>query len=460
MRMSGTVVDAPAGGPAASARRAGAPEKRWVALVAIALLVAAEFATVSLLVMNRPLLTPVRHGPLSSYQATPLAGHLPTLHYSSHTLRIVFLLLIALMFALYLVAIRNAESLRLRTVAATIAGAQVIALLGPLVVTDVYNYIDFARLEVVHHLNPYTAPPAAAPHDPVYPLTPWILQPTSYGPLFTIGTFPLALLQPSHAIWATKIAAYLTSAGCITLVYLCALKLRRPARMCALAVGLNPLVLIYALGGAHNDFLMMVLVLAGVLLVLGGRGTWGVAPMVAAVGVKASAAPVLLFALIRERRLRPLLVAVAAAAALGLLTVALFGVHAPGFSAQSKAWTPLSLPDLVARALGVSARQDCSIVYNCARPGVRAVSTAVLVAGTVTLVWRAWRGADWITSSGWMMVLLIGTLTSVMPWYMLWVLPFAVLSRSRALHIATAAVAVLLVVGSVPATYLLLPHWH
>ena len=42
----------------------------------------------------------------------------------------------------------------------------------PLALTDVFNYINYGRMEVVHHLNPYTTIPILEPHsDPSYYLS-------------------------------------------------------------------------------------------------------------------------------------------------------------------------------------------------------------------------------------------------------------------------------------------------
>ncbi len=39
----------------------------------------------------------------------------------------------------------------------------------PLALTDVFNYVNYGRMEVVHHLNPYTTIPILEPHnDPSY----------------------------------------------------------------------------------------------------------------------------------------------------------------------------------------------------------------------------------------------------------------------------------------------------
>jgi hypothetical protein len=439
------------------ARSGGRP---WAAIGAVAILLAAELAIFALATERRDLLRPVVYrGPLSSWQPTPLAHHLPALSASTATLRVVFLLLLAAMVPPYLLAVSRARLLSGRWVAAAVVAGNVVALIGPLVVTDVYNYVDFARLAAVHHLNPYVSPPTAAPGDPFFNLVAWQWQPTSYGPLFTIASYPLALLSPSHAVWAYKLVTFIASLGCTALVYLCALRLGRPARACALAVGLNPVVLVYAAGGGHNDFLMMVLVLAGVYVMLAGRATRAVPTLVAAAGVKAVAAPVLLFALIHARRLRLAALAAACAVALAVLMVVAFGTHLPGLSAQARVITPLSVPDAFGRAIGVSARTGCTVVYDCARDWAQIGADVALLAAMAVLAWRAWRGADWITCAGWAMVALTLTLTSVMPWYLVWVLPLAALSRSRALHAAAAALTALLVVAAVPATFLLGAHY-
>jgi hypothetical protein len=77
-------------------------------------------------------------------------------------------------------------------------------------------------------------------------------------------------------------------------------------------------------------------------------------------------------------------------------------------------------------------------VYVCATHGTVWGATIVLGIGMAFLLWRAWRGADWLASAGWAVVLLILTLTAVMPWYLMWLLPLAILSDSRRLRIGTA----------------------
>jgi hypothetical protein len=66
------------------------------------------------------------------------------------------------------------------------------------------------------------------------------------------------------------------------------------------------------------------------------------------------------------------------------------------------------------------------------------------------LVW-AWRGKDWVTAAGWAFLALIASIASLAPWYLVWVLPFAALSRSRALTVVALAATGYLVVVHMPA---------
>src|SRR5205085_3022773 len=105
-----------------------------------------------------------------------------------------------------------------------IVSAHLIVLLGPpLILTDVFNYINYARIGAMHHLNPYVHVPALAdPHDAVYRYTSWRYQATPYGPLFTLGTYALARLALPAALWALKLATVGASLLCAGLTAACA----------------------------------------------------------------------------------------------------------------------------------------------------------------------------------------------------------------------------------------------
>ena len=85
----------------------------------------------------------------------------------------------------------------------------------PLELTDLFNYLGYARLGELHRLNPYTSVIVLAHHDPIYGLTSWHHLRSPYGPLFTLATYPLALVPISVACWMLKIATVLASLGVI-----------------------------------------------------------------------------------------------------------------------------------------------------------------------------------------------------------------------------------------------------
>ncbi len=58
----------------------------------------------------------------------------------------------------------------------------------------------------------------------------------------------------------------------------------------------------------------------------------------------------------------------------------------------------------------------------------------------VHLLWRTWRGYDWIAAAGWTLLAISVTSTWLLAWYILWPLPLAVVSRDRRLLLATLAV--------------------
>src|ERR1700704_845666 len=67
----------------------------------------------------------------------------------------------------YLGVLFFADSVRFRVGVGAILVLHLIFLVAPpLLSSDIFNYVGYARLEVVHHLNAYVKPLAAAPTDP------------------------------------------------------------------------------------------------------------------------------------------------------------------------------------------------------------------------------------------------------------------------------------------------------
>ena len=96
--------------------------------------------------------------------------------------------------------------------------------------------------------------------------------------MFTLGTEGLAAFSLPVAYWVLKASVGLAAIAVAVLVALLARKLGRdPARAVAF-VALNPLVLIYGVGGVHNDVFFMALLLGGALLAVSrARAAWAAA---------------------------------------------------------------------------------------------------------------------------------------------------------------------------------------
>jgi hypothetical protein len=376
-------------------------------------------------------------GRLPAWITGPLGGLAGTIG------RPEFLALVLLMWLAYAAVILTSGRLRPALALTVVAAAHLTFLLAPpLLSTDVFSYVDYGRLGAIHGLNPYLHTPFAAPHDAIYPLVgeKWRHTSTAYGPLFTLIGYSLAHLSLPAAVWALKGLAALASVGCVVLVWRCSRLLGRDGLRPALLVGLNPTLLVYAVGGGHNDLLMVALMLGAVALALAERETMAGIGLLAAATIKAPAVIALPFLVLGSRRPRRLL----AGAAAGL--AATTAVSALAFDGQ--AWRLLdvlrgqqslvgadSLPHVLARLFALEGAVP-----------VMAIAHAALAATAVALLVAVRRGADWLAASGWLLLMLVVTTSFPLPWYTIWALPLAAITADRRLLAATLFIQALLFV--------------
>ncbi len=207
----------------------------------------------------------------------PLDGVLRSFDPTRAQLKVEFTAVMGGLFLAYLLVLIGAPALRIRWIAvAVIALHLVLALSPPLSLTDVFNYLNYGRMGALHHLNPYTVLPASEPHsDPAFALSNWHHLRSPYGPLFTLLTYALAPLGVPTGFWTLKLLVLAASLGTVWIVYRAALHLGRPPALPVAIVGLNPLILVWGLGGQHNDSLMMFALTGAVLLVMIGREALG-----------------------------------------------------------------------------------------------------------------------------------------------------------------------------------------
>jgi len=270
------------------------------------------------------------------------------------------------------------------------------------------------------------------PQDPAYAEVAWTEATSAYGPLFTLATYPLAWLPIGVAVAILKAVAALSVLGIAAVASRLATPRGIDPLRAAAFVALNPLVLVHVVGGAHNDGLTMLLAMLAVAAVLGGRELAGGVALTAAIATKAAAAFIAPFALLGSRRRTRLLAgALGAAIAVGIAAQLAFGwdwLHGFGLAGENQSRTSyMSIPITTARLTGLD-------------PGAVRLVAAILFAAAIAylLVWT-WRGNDWVRAAGWAAMALLLATAWLLPWYLIWVLPLAAISRDRCLQLLTLA---------------------
>jgi hypothetical protein len=156
--------------------------------------------------------------------------------------------------------------------------------------TDVFAYVGYGRLAVIHGLNPHlhTQVELVRLGDPTAPYLRWPIA-SPYGPLWTCLSMAVVRLAPAGAVLGPAIAFKLVAALAVLGVAAGARALVgrvEPERGNAtfLLVALNPLLLIEGPGSGHNDVVMIALVVAALVAHAAAR------PRLAALVVGAAAA--------------------------------------------------------------------------------------------------------------------------------------------------------------------------
>ena len=318
----------------------------------------------------------------------------------------------------------------------------------PLLSLDVYSYISYARLGADHGLNPYEFAPSALPGrrcgEPGHRLQGRRLR-IRAG--VHAASYPLGLVSVPVALWSLKAIAG-------------AVDRRRSPRSCAriarvrgvdpaLAVAfvaLNPLILVHLVGGAHNDALMVAIAMVAVAAVVTARPAHrrrglrrrgrdqGLRPALRAVRAARTREP--------GGRVRFVAGGAAALVLIGAVSLAVFGSHvtealsvAGGNQGTISRW---SVPATLSRASGI----DVDVF--------RAILGALAIAGIVWLLVATARGFDWVRAAGWAALAVLVASAYMAPWYVIWLLPVAAISRDRALIGATILFTVFQAINAIP----------
>jgi hypothetical protein len=172
-----------------------------------------------------------------------------------------------------------------------------LALAPPMFSRDVYSYLAQGQL-VGRGLDAYAVGPAAlGAGNPlaaqVHPL--WMHTPAPYGPVFLAVAAVVVWVTGTHlvaGVLGMRLVALMSVAVLAVVVPRLAPRCRIDPGLAVWLGVLNPLVLVHVVAGAHNDALMIALLMTGLLLASGHRRSrsapsWRMAPAVVLVTLAA-----------------------------------------------------------------------------------------------------------------------------------------------------------------------------
>jgi Glycosyltransferase family 87 len=296
---------------------------------------------------------------------------------------------------------------------------------------DVWAYAMYGRTIVEHRDNPYVHPPSDYPDDPLFEhVNPyWANTTARYGPVFIGLTAAVAAVAGDHPL-PTRIAYQMIAALAVLIALVLIARRVRSAAAIAI-VGLNPVTAYMVVNAGHNDALVGLGVLVGVLLASRDRHTGATLAFTAAALIKATAglALVAYLAWLAYRRgpralLRP--VGVAAAVTVPMLLLAGFrDVVNPVLEARDtilphSPWNLLA-PGGIRKAFGYGYPE----LGSQAHLSTYALVTVLAVAA-IFIVSRIKEPTPVFVAAGALLAYLFASVYSA-PWFAAWVLPLLAL---------------------------------
>ena len=307
---------------------------------------------------------------------------------------------------------------------------------APIFSRDVFSYAAQGEM-VSHGINPTILGPAdtgAGPYQgPVDTL--WAHVPAPYGPLFLMIDNAIVRLSFHHELW-TVVGLRLLEVASVVLLAVSMPVLAKalgfdPGHAFVLAV-LNPLVVLTIVGGAHNDGLMMALLVAGLALAAKRHPVWGILVVSLAMSVKAPAALGIVYIgwewlgpnLSVRERLRPL-------AKAGLLSLGVLGAFTL-ISGLGVRWignlaTPGTVRSWAAPATGLGmAISGISHLFGAATVTTSGAIGTTRIVGTVAAgiltIWLLFNAdrIGWLKALGYSLLALVVLGPVVQPWYLTW----------------------------------------
>ena len=309
-------------------------------------------------------------------------------------------------------------------------------IVAPIFSRDVYSYAAQGEM-MSHHINPYLYGPytlGAGPFvNPVDPL--WLNTPAPYGPLFLLMDGFFASIS-MHNVLMTVVLLRLSSVAGVALIAVCMPALARSfgkdhGAVFVMAV-LNPLTIIMLIGAAHNDALMLGLMVAGVTAARARHPVWGIVLCSLAAAIKVPAALGIVYigwewtgpGLSLRQRMKPL---ARAGAIAGVIVLGLSFASGLGIGWIANLGTPGTVRSWLAPAtgigMGLSGLLHAVGLTGISSAGMLSVTRVLgLMAATgisVYLLWHSERvGA--VRAMGISMLLFVALGPVVQPWYLTW----------------------------------------
>jgi hypothetical protein len=297
-------------------------------------------------------------------------------------------------------------------------------LTAPLFSQDAYSYLAQGTLAHLG-LDPYTQTPAVlAQHGQAHVLSAvdpfWRHTRAPYGPLFL---WIVSAFSASSLVLGALLIRALEMLGFVLLAVFVprlATSLGADAGRAAWLVLLSPLVLLQLVAAAHNDLLMIGLVVAGVASAIERRVLVGVGLCALAATIKLPAAAAIPFILVAEadRRawIRGVLVAAGVVVAVSLLSGLGFGwISSAVFSTPEK----VRLAITPATALGWTVAQVVPVGPRGLESALAVVAFSVSVLLGLVLLWRT-RRSNLVRYLAFALVAVAVCGPAAWPWYLTW----------------------------------------
>ena len=340
----------------------------------------------------------------------------------------------------YVLIHRHADRFPFRWLVAAYLVVSLLLLLMPVLLSsDIYVYAMRGRVLSVYHQNPYLVPPANFPEDPFLGWTnpAWRGLTQNYGPLWTLFSALLTWIGGARlfgTVFLFKLSGFVGNTLGLWLVSRLTGDMEPKTRRAIIVLyAMNPLLLMEFVNNGHNDIWMVVLGLLALYFYRTKKDLWIVPALVLAGLIKYIfwlLIPLFLVFLWREKRLHPKLMLGSGALSLACLAAgyAPFWRGAATFSGvlgQSGIERPFNhyspLPLMLFLVMIARGRPLESL-----KSGLLVGRALFLAAYAKTLATA--RALDPAIVSVLILFAFLGSAT-VLPWYVLWWLPFLILGN-------------------------------